>query len=363
MLGEAPILGPRSGRFAEAVNAASFDEFVARVRAGVEARLHAWLDARVAQAAARGPDVEAVAEAVRQLVLRGGKRLRAALLAAAFEACGGEAGSPAVAAAGASLELLQAYLLVHDDWMDGDDVRRGGPSVPALMRERFAQQGDAASILAGDLACGWAQSCLLEADVAAPRLLLAARELARVQEEVVSGQMLDVRGLATDASAVEAVHALKTASYTVRAPVVIGASLAGAAEGQVGALAAFAGPLGVAFQLRDDVLGVFGDTRSTGKPSGSDLRKGKRTALVVEALRDPGASRQLARVLGRSDASDGDVQLAVAAIDASGARAHIELRILALAGVARAALDRAELTEAGRDLLVSASRALTDRER
>jgi geranylgeranyl diphosphate synthase type I len=362
MLGEAPILGPRSGRSAEDVNPAPFEKFVARVRADVDARLATWLDARVAQAAARGPDVEAVADAVRQLVLRGGKRLRAAVLAAASEACG-SAGGSAVVAAGASLELLQAYLLVHDDWMDGDDVRRGGPSVPFVMRERFPQHGDAASILAGDLACAWAQSCLLEADVEPLRLVLAARELARVQDEVVSGQMLDVGGHAIDAGAVEAVHALKTASYTVRAPVVIGARLAGAGETQVAALAAFAEPLGVAFQLRDDVLGVFGETRSTGKPSGSDLRKGKRTALVVEALRDPAASRKLAPVLGRSDASDADVRQAIAAIDASGARLRIEQRILALAGAARVALERAELTAPGRELLRCASIALTERER
>jgi geranylgeranyl diphosphate synthase type I len=231
------------------------------------------------------------------------------------------------------------------------------------MRERFAQHGDAASILAGDLACSWAQSCLLEADVEPLRLVLAARELARVQEEVASGQTLDVGGHAVEASAVEAVHALKTASYTVRAPVVIGARLAGAGEAQVAALAAFAEPLGVAFQLRDDVLGVFGETRSTGKPSGSDLRKGKRTALVVEALRDPAASRQLARVLERSDASDADVRQAVAAIDVSGARARIEQRILTLAATARAALDRAELTAAGRELLLCASIVMTERER
>jgi geranylgeranyl diphosphate synthase type I len=111
------------------------------------------------------------------------------------------------------------------------------------------------------------------------------------------------------------------------------------------------------------MLGVFGDTRATGKPSGSDLRKGKRTALVVDALRDPEASRQLTRVLGRSDASEDAVRLAVAAIDASGARARIEQRIQALTAAAREALARAELTAAGRDLLVCASSALTDRER
>ncbi|HEX3344005.1 MAG TPA: polyprenyl synthetase family protein, partial [Polyangiaceae bacterium] len=153
----------------------AFDRFVARVRGEVDGRLGPWLDARVAEARSRGSDVEAVADAVRALVVRGGKRMRPVLLAAAYEGCGGEGGSPAVAAAGASLELLQAYLLIHDDWMDGDAVRRGGPSVPAMMKERLPDHADAASILAGDLAAAWAREALLELELPAARVLLAAR--------------------------------------------------------------------------------------------------------------------------------------------------------------------------------------------
>src|SRR5579872_6779227 len=105
--------------------------FVAKVREEVEGRLASWLDARVAEAGIRGDEVGAVAEALRELTMRGGKRMRPVLLAAAYEGCGGEGGSVAVAQVGASLELFQAYLLTHDDWMDRDDLRRGGPSVPA----------------------------------------------------------------------------------------------------------------------------------------------------------------------------------------------------------------------------------------
>jgi geranylgeranyl diphosphate synthase type I len=346
------------------VKEAHFEDFAARVRADVDAHLAGWLDAAVARAAARGADVEAVAEAVKALVLRGGKRLRAILVAAAFEACGGPpAPRPAAIGAGASLELLQGYLLVHDDWMDGDDVRRGGPSVPALMRKRFAQNADAASILAGDLACAWAQACLLQAGegIDPARLALAAGELAAAQEDVVSGQVLDVCAHAADAAGVEAVHALKTASYTARAPVVIGARLAGARPAQLSALVAFAEPLGVAFQLRDDVLGLFGDARTTGKPWGADLRKGKRTALVIEALRDAASRDGLARVLGRADASDEDVRQTAARIEASGARARVEGRIANLASAALEALRAADLTPQGRELLSSAARAMTDR--
>jgi geranylgeranyl diphosphate synthase type I len=340
----------------------AFGQFVARVRAEVDARLGAWLDARVAVARSRGSDVELVADAVRSLVMRGGKRMRAVLLAASYDGCGGDGGSLAVVAAGASLELLQAYLLVHDDWMDGDDVRRGGPSVPAMMRERLPGHADAASVLAGDLAAAWSQEALLELELPPGRVLLAAMELARVEEEVIHGQVLDVRSRARDAREVEAVHALKTASYTVRGPVVMGARLAGANEAQVTALAAFATPLGMAFQLRDDVLGTFGDARATGKPAGSDLRKGKRTALVAEASGDANAAQMLGRVLGRRDATEEEHAAAVVAMETSGARARVEERIAALTHEARAALQRAELAPMGRALLERAVVALTERE-
>jgi geranylgeranyl diphosphate synthase type I len=361
-----------------------FDQFVARVRAQTDAWLASWLDVRVSHARHRGADVAVVADAVRQLVLRGGKRMRAVLLVAAYQGCGAEGGLEVVAPAGAALELLQAYLLAHDDWMDGDDVRRGGPSVPAMMRTHFESpqdaartighlasashaggqnRCDAASILAGDLAAGWALASLLELTVAPARVVLAVRELGRMQEDVVHGQVLDVCGAAGDRREVEAGYALKTASYTVRGPIVMGAHLAGASSEQVAILSAFAEPLGVAFQLRDDVLGTFGDARAMGKPSGGDLRKGKRTALVVDAMRDPRAGELLSRVLGRADASESEIGAAVTGIEACGARARVEEQIADLLGQSLKELDRALLTPGGRSLLSQAAVALTARDR
>jgi geranylgeranyl diphosphate synthase type I len=341
----------------------AFGQFIARTRAQVDAWLATWLGARVAAAHARGPEVEAVATALSDLVLRGGKRLRAGLLAASYEACGGQGGGQAVVAAGGAVELLQGYLLAHDDWMDGDEVRRGGPSVPAMMRARFPGHADEASVLAGDLGAAWALDALTSLPLAPTRVLAAAREMARVHEDVVQGQVLDVLGQAGEALEVETLHALKTASYTVRGPVVMGARLAGG-DAQAGALAAYAEPLGVAFQLRDDMLGTFGDTRAMGKPAGGDLRSGKRTSLVLEAMRDATAASALGRVLGKRDASDSEVAMAVEAIEASGARAHVEARIGALVAESRAALARAELvSDEGRALLEGAVVALTERER
>jgi geranylgeranyl diphosphate synthase type I len=340
-----------------------FESFVGGVRLQIDRRLGSWLDTKIVDARRRGADVEAVADAVRQLALRGGKRMRAVLLGAAYEACGGEGGSTALLPAFFALELLQAYLLVHDDWMDGDDVRRGGPSVPALMRGRFhGKIADSASVLAGDLAAAWAHQALFELDLPPARVVLAARELARVEEEVVHGQLLDVGGGASGLADVEAMHALKTASYSTRSPVLMGAHLAGAGGAQIAGLAAFATPLGIAFQLRDDVLGTFGDARRMGKPAGSDLKAGKRTALVVEALKDPRARTHLEAVLGRGDARDGAIREAIDAIASCGALARVETRIDALVHECRAALDGVSLAAPGRLLLGQAVVALTERQ-
>jgi geranylgeranyl diphosphate synthase, type I len=285
--------------------------------------------------------------------------MRPVLLAAAYEGCGGDDGSTRVVQAGVALELFQAYLLTHDDWMDGDELRRGGPSVPAMMKERFGPgQADAMSVLAGDLAAAWARRALFETALPPGRVMRAAQELARVEEEVVQGQVLDVAGTANSPAAVEAVHALKTASYSVRGPVVMGARLAGASEDQVDALTAFAEPLGVAFQLRDDLLGVFGNTDATGKGVGGDLRKGKHSAVVVAGA--PPSDR-VARDVGDPPAREEDVRSAIESLEASGARSRVEARIRDLTLAARTALQTARLGGQGPGLLAAAAEALTQR--
>jgi len=339
----------------------SFDRLSAELRVELDAMLRPWLAARVEHARQSGQAVEVMADAVRQLALRGGKRLRAILLSCAFDACGGEGGFQAVAAAAMGVELLQTYLLIHDDWMDDDEVRRGGPSVPAVMRARFPEHADEASVLAGDLAAAWARSAFMELTLAPSRVLEAARELARVEQSVVEGQWLDVCGVAGDPISVEATLALKTSSYTTSGPVVIGAILAGADEETALALHDFANPLGVAFQLRDDLLGLFGDATTTGKTAGSDVRKGKRTSVILDAMRDPSAAAVLSRVMGRADASDSDLAHAFRMIDESGARGRCESRIATLVDQSLTALARARVTPAGRSLLVDATTALTQR--
>ncbi|MBL8714557.1 MAG: polyprenyl synthetase family protein [Myxococcales bacterium] len=330
--------------------------FLADVRARIDARLEEVLQAAQVDAERAGPEPAAVVAALAALVRRGGKRLRPALLTAAYLAGGGTlkqgAWPRAVTDAGVAFELLQAYFLVHDDWMDGDRERRGGPAVHAALEARHASPhlGASLAVLAGDYASGLAHAVLAEMDAPPAVVVEATRLFCRMEQEVVLGQTLDLtlgdlRGpdaaTGADAAAVDRMHALKTGSYTVHGPLAIGAALALAPLSVRAALGAFGAPLGVAFQLRDDLLGTFGDPSDTGKPVGSDLRTGKRTALVASAFARASAQdrARLAQVLGQGDALDPrDLAFAVELLERCGARADLEARIAALHDEAVAAL-------------------------
>jgi geranylgeranyl diphosphate synthase type I len=339
--------------------------FVAEVRARVDARLDAHLREATSRASSAGAEPRAVATALGELVRRGGKRLRPALVAASARACG-RSMDDAVIDAGCAWELLQAYFLVHDDWMDGDPTRRGGPSVHVALSSRHgnAHLGASLAVLAGDLGCALAHRVLIAIDAPAPIAREAMSAFARVHEEVILGQVLDLTLGARDATAVERMHALKTGSYTARGPIELGAILAGTDADTRAALDRFAAPLGVAFQLRDDLLGAFGAEAETGKPVGSDLRARKRTALVVEAIaRLPERDRaRLERLLEGGGPSESEVAWAVEALDACGARGAIEARTASLLAQGRAALDSAQrLDPEGKALLESLAVALAER--
>jgi geranylgeranyl diphosphate synthase type I len=339
-----------------------YARFARQVRQAVEAHLAANLERKCAEADRHGAEPRAMVDAYRALAVRGGKRVRAVLVCAAHEAFGGDYRAALPAAVG--VELLQTYLLIHDDWMDGDEVRRGGPSVHAMLRERYGSTrlGDATAILAGDYGAALALEALAETALPAARVLAAVKELARIQGDVVVGQLLDVLGTARGAAEVEVMHALKTGSYTIAGPLRLGAILAGASQSALEALDRVAHPLGVAFQLQDDLLGTFGDPARTGKPRGGDLREGKRTALVAEIEDDRSARPLLDRVLGVADAPDEEVAALIGKLVSSGARARVEARATALLAEARAALEALPVPEEGRALLRGAVEALAGRE-
>jgi geranylgeranyl diphosphate synthase, type I len=329
----------------------------------VDARLVAYFDSARARADAISPEAGVLTDAIAAFTLRGGKRLRAMALYAGYCAALRENDfDPAeVLDAAAALELLQSYLLIQDDWMDGDEERRGGPSVHAALGAKLGdrQLGASLAILASDFASGFAWELISSAPFPRSRVREVFAAFGQMHFEVVAGQQLDLLGHTN----VELVHQLKTGSYTVRGPLRLGALLADASAEQLDALERFGAPLGVAFQLRDDLLGTFGAQGEVGKPVGNDLRAGKRTALIAEARNtlDAEQTRALERVLGNAQASDHEVAEVTRVLLASGASERLEARALALLAEADAVLASAPLTAPGVTLLRTLASRLVQR--
>jgi len=321
-------------------------------RTRVDQALSDFVDGQRAILSPLGPDLDDFADAALRFV-EGGKRLRPQFCYAGWLVAGGDPQDPGLVVAAASLEWLQASALVHDDLIDGSDTRRGRPSIHREFEARHrveARSGDAASfgtsvaVLLGDLMLSWCDEMftrvLLESPAMAPMASAARSYLDLCKMEVVAGQFLDVAGQTRESLSVdEAMKVIryKSAKYTVERPLHIGAALAGAGPDLMAALTDVALPLGEAFQLRDDVLGVFGDPSVTGKPAGDDLREGKRTVLVARAaeLTDDAGRALLADQLGTIAGVAPISELMVS----SGALAAVESDIARLEDQAEAALD------------------------
>jgi geranylgeranyl diphosphate synthase type I len=347
---------------AKALRTNPFVPFLSDVRKDVDTRLAGLLDSKVDGAAQFGSEVVEMVRAFRDLCLRGGKRMRAALVVAGFRAADATADLEPALDAAVAIELLHAYFLVHDDWMDGDDVRRGGPSVHALLQRRFESKklGDSSAVLAGDYGVALAMEALCRVDVPTSRLPRVFAAFAQMQTDAIAGQQLDITGRGGD---VEKTYVLKTGSYTVAGPLRVGALLAGGSDELILGLERFALPAGVAFQLRDDLLSVFGDPKETGKPFANDIRSGKRTVLVEEAFRLATAKDKsvLMKAWGNSSAKEAALRAAVGVLETSGARRVVEDRIQELTARALEALAAAPLPETRHRLLRGAVEALTDR--
>lgn len=296
----------------------------------------------------------------------GGKRLRPEFLWCGWLAGGGAAAGPdshAVLLVAAAVELLQACALVHDDIIDRSERRRGRPATHRAVAERHADaglvgdpahHGVSVALLLGDLALAWADDAFLSGATAVGRVDLAAPVWRAMRTEVLAGQLLDLAVTASgevDPHAQErdamVVNRFKTAAYTVERPLHLGAALAGAPAATVAALRSYGADVGVAFQLRDDLLGVFGDPTVTGKPAGDDLAEGKRTVLLALARTalagdaadpaDPAALAELDAGIGRPDADGRRLSELIAGTDAVEA---VENRITGLVRSGLDALDR-----------------------
>ena len=333
-----------------------------QLRQRVDTALNRFLDRQDAALSAISPQLAPLAVALRDFLLDGGKRLRPAFCYWGWRGAGGGAGEDGAVAAAAALELLQASALVHDDLIDRSDTRRGLPSVHRRFealhaaegwRGDGAQYGAASAVLLGDMLLCWSDELIWDCGLDRDAVRRAKPLFDLMRTEVMAGQYLDMLEPAaawTGDDPIERARTVihyKSAKYTVERPLQIGGLLAGADPALTAAYGAFGLPLGEAFQLRDDLLGVYGDPAVTGKPAGDDLREGKRTLLVAETLASCSApdARLLEDLLGSPDLGEREVALLRSVITRSGAPDRVEGRITALRHESLTALDRAPLLD------------------
>lgn len=349
----------------------------ATLAGAVTEQLRCHLRTRRTDTAYIGEDYEDLITGLEEFVLSGGKRLRPAFAYWGWRAITGRDADEGELLLFSALELLHACALVHDDVIDASATRRGRATTHRMFAELHRthgwrgsaeQFGMSAAILLGDLALVWADDIVAGADLPPDARRRVRRVWSDIRTEVLGGQYLDI---VTEAGGVDSIAAAmrvntyKTASYTVVRPLQLGVAAAADRPDIQTLFGELGTDLGVAFQLRDDVLGVFGDPAVTGKPSGDDLRSGKRTVLVAEAMEladksDPLAANQLRTSIGTA-LTDAQVRELCDMIEAVGALAAVEDRIDVLTRRAMAALTAAPIDEVAKAGLTDLARRVADR--
>lgn len=343
----------------------------------IQAVLDGFLSGQTESLAEIGPELSVLTDAAGDL-LSGGKRLRPAFCYWGWRGAGGADGDSIVTAA-AALELFQAAALVHDDVIDASATRRGRPSVHARLAALHRTNGwagdpdsfgEAGAILLGDLLLCWSDELLGASGLDRKQLARARPVYERMRTEVGAGQYLDVLAQARRADPPEdradrahRVIYAKAARYSVERPLLLGGRAAGAPPDVLRGYTAYGLAIGEAFQLRDDVLGVFGDPNATGKPAGDDLREGKQTLLVTYAAMaaGPTQARTLERLVGEPGLTPANVSELRTIITGTGALDRVEALIADRAEQAHAALDTTAVTPEARDALQSLIGAATAR--
>ena len=341
-----------------------FGELLVTFRDRLEADLMAWVEAKRQGYRAELPSADELTGVLSEFLLRGGKRLRPALVYYSYKACGGIA-DPVVMPVAMAVELLHTYLLVHDDIMDHAETRRGEPAVHELFsklhRDREWQGdsrhfGTSVAILLGDLAESYAVELYSSSEMPESVRSDVRECFSTMCQEVIVGQYLEMTaGYRRDLTEEELLRILqmKSGRYSIERPTQLGALLAGASGGTLEALTRYGARLGEAFQLQDDLLGMFGDVQTVGKPVGEDLVEGKYTILIHSALErlSPADRATLEKSLGNPDVGRDEVREVQRLIDSVGARERVVEMIETRMMAAEQALEAADVEGPGADFL------------
>ncbi|MEM4575911.1 MAG: polyprenyl synthetase family protein [Candidatus Nezhaarchaeales archaeon] len=351
-----------------------FEDFIERYGHQIEEELANFLKTKIESLSDERR--RRVVEEIARFTLSGGKRIRPSLMILGYAGSKGVVDSRIVRAS-IAIELAHSYLLIHDDVMDRDEIRRGRPTVWKTFTdihlklygyEDSTHYGYSMAIIAGDLAATYAVQAILQSNFEYDVVLKAIELMQDVVEKTGYGQILDITLKKEPINAIKEedvleVHKLKTAIYTIDGPLRIGGVLARADEELLNVYSNYAIPVGIAFQLQDDILGVFGDEAVVGKPVGSDIREGKRTLLVIKAWEwaSPGQRKILERTLGNDLASREDIEEVKDVIRMTGALDYTRELALNLARKGSSVLDEADISSDVRDILRDLARLVVER--
>ncbi|MFM8404929.1 MAG: polyprenyl synthetase family protein [Actinomycetota bacterium] len=346
---------------------------LSELRASINSVLDDFTKARSRALTDIGSELQPVASAMSEFITDGGKRFRPIFAYLGYLGTGAAPRHEIVRACTA-LELVHVCALIHDDVMDGSDTRRNKPAIHKLFQSLHDDQsyegnserfGLASAILLGDLALVWADRLLVESGISREEFISAQEVFSDMRDELMAGQYLDVLEGALATTSVERslkVARFKSGKYSIERPLHFGAALAGKPDFNE-VYSRFGLPLGEAFQLRDDLLGVFGDPKITGKPAGDDIREGKRTVLIAITMENADQSQRntMTSALGNSQLSEDDVAQVQEIIVKTGARDDVEKLITDLTQESISALRQSPIDEKIRSVLEEMSVIATQR--
>jgi geranylgeranyl diphosphate synthase, type I len=322
-----------------------------------------------------GPSGKDALKSIRDLTLAGGKRIRASFMFWGYVGAGGTE-IEKITEASLSIELTHIFLLIHDDIIDRDDFRHGVQAIhkkyEKMARKLFrgtdpVHFGNSMALIVGDMAAAFGNEIIFNSRFSPERKQKALIKLQEIVTDTVSGEILDVmleaKGKASEKEILE-VHRNKTAKYTVEGPLHLGAMLVGADENFLKAYSDYAVPVGVAFQIQDDILGAFGNEKKLGKPVCSDLRDGKQTLLVIKAL-EKGNSEQkkiIKKLLGKGDATPAEIKMFRNVVCETGSLEYSQKLAKDLVQKGKQALEKAEIKKETKEFLAGIADYIVNRE-
>jgi len=328
----------------------------------IELRLKIFLDEKIAEAKKISDSSREIMQCIKDFSLRWGKRIRSILVVMAYKSLGGK-NENAIIDIAVSAELMQSFLLVHDDIIDDDSLRRGGPTMHRTYAEKYKDYnnpkkfGESMAIIAGDLLAVLGNETISKSDFDEGKRVRLLQKFNNIVKMTGYGEITDILlGLKTHIREEDILkmHKLKTAAYTIEGPLHMGAIAAGASDEQLKTLTNYAIPLGQAFQIRDDILGMFGSEEKLGKPADSDIKEGKKTLLILKALENSDKEQKelILNALGNKNITKTELTKVRETIKKTGSLDYSEILAEKLVEKAKDVIKKSDFEKQGKDFLL-----------